>query len=55
MKKIHVIQQRAMTMMVQANFIKSAQYNFWAEAVACDNFLENLTIKRGINIPALET
>ena len=53
-KKIHILWQRSMTMMVQANLTKSAQNKFWAEAVACSNFLENLTIKKGRNIPALE-
>ena len=54
-KKIHVLWQRAMTMMVQANFTKEAQTKFWAEAVSCSNYLENLTIKKGRDKPAIES
>ena len=41
-KKIHTIWQRAMTMMVDANLTADSQSDFWAEAVACSNFIEDL-------------
>ena len=41
-------------MMVQANFTQSAQTKFWAEAVSCANYLENLTIKSNRELPELE-
>ena len=52
-KKIHVIWARAMTMMVHANLTLESQRKFWAEAVACSNWIEDLTIKAGRTEPAL--
>ena len=52
-KKIHVVWQRAMTMLINANLTGSAQKDFWAEAVACSAFIEDLIIKAGSTIPAL--
>ena len=53
-KKIHIIWQRAMAMMVNAKLTIEAQKNFWAEAVSCSNYLEDFTIKQGRDKPALE-
>ena len=53
-KKIYVIWQRALTMMVHAKFTASTQNRFWAEAVACATYLENLTIKSGRIMSATE-
>ena len=52
-KKIHVVWQRAMTMMINANLTGEAQKDFWAEAVACSAFIEDLVIKAGRDTPAL--
>ena len=52
-KKIHIVWQRAMTMMVNANLTPDSQSEFWAEAVACSNFIEDLVIKSGRMEPAL--
>ena len=52
-KKIHIIWQRAMTMMSNANLTIDAQKEFWAEAVACSAFIEDLMIKAGRTAPAL--
>ena len=54
-KKIHVLWQRAMVQMVNANLTISSQNDFWAESVACANYLEDLTIKAGGDKPALGT
>ena len=53
-RKLNVIWQRALTMMVNANMTRSAQNDFWAEAASCAAYLENLTIKKGRNRCALE-
>ena len=53
-KKIHVLWQRATTMMVNANLTQSSQGDFWAEAVATANYHEDLVIKAGRQVPALE-
>ena len=52
-KKIHVLWTKAMTMMVHANLTPESQGKFWAEAVSCSNWLEDLTIKAGRAEPAL--
>ena len=52
-KKIHTLWQRAMTMMVNSNLTVESQGKFWAEAVACSNYLEDLVIKAGRAEPAL--
>ena len=53
-KKIHIIWQRAMTMMNQANLTLDAQKQFWAEAVSTSAFIEDLVIKAGRTSPALQ-
>ena len=40
-------------MMVDANLTQDSQKLFWAEAVSCSNWLEDLTIKAGRSEPAL--
>ena len=52
-KKIHILWQRAMTMMANANLTVESQSKFWAEAVACSNYLEDLMIKAGRTDPSL--
>ena len=52
-KKIRIIWQRAMTMMNHANLTLESQKEFWAEAVACSAFIEDLMIKAGRTSPAL--
>ena len=47
------MRQRAITMMSHANLTLQAQRDFWAEAVACSAFTEDLVIKAGRTIPAL--
>ena len=46
-KKINTIWQRAMVQMINANLTIESQHDFWAESVACANFLEDLIIKSG--------
>ena len=53
-KKIHILWQRAMTMMVTANLKVESQNKFWAEAVSTANYLEDLVIKAQRDKPALE-
>ena len=53
-KKIHNLWQRAMVQMVNANLTVNSQNLFWAESVACANYLEDLIIKGGRSEPALQ-
>jgi hypothetical protein len=53
-KKINLIWQRALTMMVHARLTKEMQSKLWAEAVNCSVFLENLILKANKDKPALE-
>lgn len=41
-------------MMTNANLCSDSQGKFWAEAVSCSNYLEDLIIKAGRTKPALE-
>ena len=40
-------------MMVHANLTLESQSEYWAKAVSCSNFIEDLTIKAGRMEPAL--
>jgi hypothetical protein len=53
-KKIHLIWQRALTLMVHARLTKEMQAKLWAEAVNCSGFLENIIIKANRDKPAFE-
>ena len=53
-KKINLIWQRALTLMVHARLTKEMQSKLWAEAVNCSAFLENIIIKSHRSKPALE-
>jgi deoxyribodipyrimidine photolyase-like uncharacterized protein len=53
-RKIAIIWQRAMTMMVNAWLKKEMQCFLWAEAVNCSVFLENLMKKPGRRDPTLK-
>ena len=44
-KKIHIIGQRVMMQMVNANLTINSQNDFGDESVVCTNFLEDLMIK----------
>jgi hypothetical protein len=51
-KKIIRIWQRAFTMMAHARLTKEIHSKFWAEAVNCSGFLENLILKANKEKPA---
>ena len=53
-RKIAIIWQRGLTMMVTARLKKEMQCFLWAEAVNCSVFLENLMKKPGRRDPALK-
>ena len=53
-RRIAVIWQRAMVLMVHAGLTKEAQSRFWAEAVNTSGFLQDLMCTARNNTPALE-
>jgi hypothetical protein len=54
-KKIHIIWQRNMTMMLHEQLTKKIQANLWTEAVNTSCFLENIILKPQRDKPTLES